>query len=149
MSDTKNDRCSHCIRFRDFPKEVCMECKQESVSFHLEGACLIGRCSSCGFTVVGASFFAACESDDDEYHILLRNSNIEKRILVKLARFLNYNVLDFMREIHEGKELSSGYRLNQILNVLPFMEDNAVDYEIIPPLPYSKIRNCPYRIPKG
>lgn len=143
-SDKENDKCTHCIRFRNFPEEVCTECKQKSVSFHLEGACLIGSCSCCGLTFVGASFFAACESDNDEYHILLRNSNIEKRTLVKLAKILNYNVLEFVREVNAGKVLSLGYSLRQIMKLLSFLEDNAIAYEIVPPLPYSKIRYCTY-----
>lgn len=143
-TDKEKDRCNHCIRFQDFPEEVCMECKQKSVTFHLKGASLIGSCSCCGFTFVGGSFFAACESDNDEYHILLRDSNVEKRTLVKLAKILNYNVLEFMREVNEEKVLCLGYNLKQVVKVLSFLEDNAIAYEIDPPFPYSKIRYCTY-----
>lgn len=138
--------CQYCLhKNNNAPKvEKCPECGQETCMANLDGPCMIISCSSCGFEVVGASFFPPCHNDDMDYIFIIRE--VEKEKKVKLAKLFNMNVMDLVNELKEKGEIKKSFKIFDTKSVFIELNELEMDFDVSPNLinKYPDLIECKF-----
>ena len=140
-----NCTCDECYNMRQPHITTCANCGKNTCVCQLIGATYCIRCTSCGYDVVGASFFPACW-DNDHYSLIIEKPGDPEK-LVKLARILDERVT----ELNQRFSNSNG-RIEVNLNVRDYIDKYkkisglsipcSLDQDLTKK--YSRILNCPY-----
>lgn len=110
-----SDLCACCIRNADLSSLVCTQCHGKDTKAFLEGHSLVLECQSCGYRVVGASFYSPCEQDRKPYYLWIREDRIPAAVLVKLGSMLHIGVLEMKRQIENREKLNRSLSLKEIM----------------------------------
>ena len=140
------DYCSGCMRCPDFfldeSKLTCTQCKSARLTVKLEGHCILVNCPVCGYEVIGASFYAPCEADCKEYRVLIEDTLMESKKLVKLGAALSMNVLEVKKRIEANEILPVSFSLKEIMKLALFLKEQHISFQVLPQLRYSKFQIC-------
>ena len=143
MSD---DICRYCIRKEyENPKiGKCPECGNETLLCSLDGACMVLKCSNCGFDVIGASFFPPCMNDDLDYTITV--SNIEKAKKIKVSKVFELNVMDLLKILDEKGMVQTTVKHYEAVQIIKRLNELEVEYNISPDITkkYPDLLDCKY-----
>ena len=102
-------------------------------------------CSSCGFEVIGASFFPPCMNDDLDYTITVREVTKEKKI--KLARLFGRNVAEIIKAFRENGQVQKTEKLEDAKMTIQSLIESEISFDISPDLmkKYPHLIGCQYR----
>lgn len=138
--------CQYCIRKEyENPKiDKCPECGNETLLCSLDGASMLLKCSSCGFEVIGASFFPHCMNDDLDYTITV--SSIDKDKKIKVSKVFELNVMDLLRELNENGQIRTAVKIFEAVKIIKALTEIGVQYTILPDLmrKYPDLIECKY-----
>lgn len=139
--------CQYCIRKEyETPKTgKCPQCGRETWTVQLDGVCMLISCSSCGFEVIGASFFPPCMNDDLDYTITVREVTKEKKI--KLARLFGRNVAEIIKAFRENGQVQKTEKLEDAKMTIQSLIESEISFDISPDLmkKYPHLIGCQYR----
>lgn len=95
--------CDECYKMRQKSIVKCPRCQKESFECRVIGISAVNLCRECGCYVLSAGGFPeACHDDKNQYSIMINNPNDNAK-LVKLAKILNFNVLDLKNGFLDNK----------------------------------------------
>ena len=122
----------------------CPECGNETLLCTLDGACMALKCSSCGFDVIGASFFPPCMNDDLGYTITV--SNIEKEKKIKVSKVFELNVMDLLKILDEKGMVQTTVKHYDAVQIIKRLTELEVKYDISPDITkkYPDLMDCKY-----
>lgn len=136
------DYCEECIRYKNLQTEKCINCGNNSMHIHLDGPTLIGKCTRCGNSFVGASFFAPCEIDFTEYTLKIEEEELQNEQIVLLKKILHIGALDLKHLLQNKERINPKYTLKQIKEITKILNYAKISYIIEPKLQYSKYDFC-------
>lgn len=140
------DACKDCIRCQSFEIQICSECGRKTVVTTLDGPCMIIRCTSCGYEVIGASFYAPCEQDRQKYTLKIVSKELSKQQIMELRRLLQIRAVEINKMLTERECIKKEFCLNRLLEVIHRLEAMSIDYCVEPELLYSRILSCEKRM---
>lgn len=136
------DMCKECIRYKDMELEKCINCGAKSVKLTLEGPSMVGKCTRCGNSFVGASFFAPCEIDFTEYALKIEEEDLSNNQIILLKKLLHIGVLELKHFLQNKESINQKYTLKQIKEIIKVLNDSEIPYIVEPELQYSKYDFC-------
>ena len=137
-----SDLCACCIRNADLSSLVCTQCHGKDTKAFLEGHSLVLECQSCGYRVVGASFYSPCEQDRKPYYLWIREDRIPAAVLVKLGSMLHIRILEMKRQIENREKLNRSLSLKEIMEASRFLKEEGISHDILPAIRYSRYYEC-------
>lgn len=142
---SEKDACKDCIRYRKFEVQICPECGQKAVETILDGPCMNVKCASCGYDVMGASFYAPCEQDRKKYMLKIVNKELSNQQIVKLRNLLHVRALEIKKDLNEEGCINKQFHLTRLLDIIQSVEAMGLAYSVEPELKYSRIFTCEKR----
>lgn len=140
------DYCEECIRYKNLQPEKCINCGTKSVELILEGPSMIGKCTRCGNSFVGASFFAPCETDFTEYVLKIEDDNLSNDQIILLQKLLHIAALELKNFLQNKECIDKKFTLKEINEITKVLNDLEISYIVEPQLQYSKYDFCVKKI---
>ena len=137
-----HDLCEDCIRNRNPWDVVCPGCHGKNGQAWLDGPCLFLRCPDCGYEVIGGSFYAPCERDDQKYRLQILSGRLSKEQILAVGRCLKLPVLEVKKSIEQDKILSRELYLGSAMEAKELLERKGILCELLPKPRYGKYREC-------
>ncbi len=119
------NQCEQCIRLQHFSKEICTHCGFQEFTVILDGASIFAKCSKCGFSYAGGSFFAPCETDQTEYRVRISGDIPSIRFIVEIGKLMNINALALKKAIDSGQIIDRTYRLREVMEIRKVLEEHG------------------------
>lgn len=140
------DYCEECIRYKNLQPEKCINCGTKSVELILEGPSMIGKCTRCGNSFVGASFFAPCETDFTEYVLKIEDDNLSNDQIILLQKLLHIAALELKNFLQNKECIDKKFTLKEINEITKVLNDLEISYIVEPQLQYLKYDFCVKKI---
>lgn len=140
------DGCKDCIRYNEYELEVCEKCGHKTVEVKLDGPCLSMKCTNCDFSVVGASFYAACEVDDKKYKIAIDGQDISNKQIIEISTICKVSAMEVRKSLTECGYLGKEFWLFELVDIVQRFEEMGLKYMVEPELEYGRIFTCDRKI---
>ena len=138
------DKCKACMKniINEKEKGICYQCNRKTMENRWERCSIIMNCSACGASVVGDGFWANCLVDNTEYTLIILQQILSKAQVLKLSKLLSERVLSVKEKLESQHTFTKKYCLGEILPIVRFLEEEAIQYSVDPELGYSEIWEC-------
>lgn len=136
------DVCKDCIKHTPIATTQCYQCGCETMEMEWKDCLIIGNCTNCGGSIVGATFWPTCIEDDKEYSLIIGKQELDKAEVIQLSKLLGIRALEMKEILCKGKRIKQAFSHRKILPILQHLEKEGIAYELEPQLQYSEIWEC-------
>lgn len=137
----KINKCEEC-KNRKIADVPCYRCKSGIMSGRWDGSSILYICQSCGASIVGDGFWAACQLDETEYQVKMQTSPLSNTQILAVSKALAIPVLQIKEELLGNKVINKKFRLSEVMDFILELRKHDIAYEMIPECMYPNYYSC-------